>query len=219
MPPMKITKKLTADLLFALQITLALVSGGSEFLRLLTTSQGVNISWLASWLTFLVINLELTIRAHRLQPSRVTRQTVLTYAAWTTVIAADLALLLWRGTQPWDSKDTATALVVASGVILTLLYARWRGLSLTDPLVNAGFGMCFIGLPQFTLAYKICLEGGGGLSGYMLLAGHIGITTRLGQLTFAIREAGWDRNRLGAALSELANEGTWLLVTAAWLAG
>ncbi|MFI5332008.1 MAG: hypothetical protein ACHQ2F_13395, partial [Desulfobaccales bacterium] len=26
-----------------------------------------------------------------------------------------------------------------------------------------------------------------------------------------------DRNRQGAALSELANEGTWLLVTLAWL--
>jgi hypothetical protein len=53
----------------------------------------------------------------------------------------------------------------------------------------------------------------------MLLAGHIGITTRLGQLMFAIREAGWDRNRLAAALSELANEATWLLVTAAWWLG
>jgi hypothetical protein len=36
---------------------------------------------------------------------------------------------------------------------------------------------------------------------------------------FAIREAGWDRNRLAAALSEMANEATWLLVTAAWWLG
>jgi hypothetical protein len=215
----KITQKFTADLLFALQICLALVSGGSEFLRLLTTTQGVNVSWLASWLTFLLINLELTLRAHRLQPSRVTRQTVLTYAAWTTVIAADLALLLWRGTEGWDSKDTVTALVVGLGLLLTFLYAWRRGLSLTDPMVNAGCGMCFIGLPQLILAYKIFTVGGAGLAGAMLLAGHIGITTRLGQLWFAIREAGWDRNRLAAALTELANESTWLLVTAAWLVG
>ena len=215
----KITKKFTADLLFALQICLALVSGGSEFLRLLTTTQGVNVSWLASWLTFLLINLELTLRAHRLQPSRVTRQTVLTYGAWTTVIAADLALLLWRGTEGWDSKDTVTALVVGLGLLLTFLYAWRRGLSLTDPMVNAGCGMCFIGLPQLILAYKIFTVGGAGLAGAMLLAGHIGILTRLGQLLFAIREAGWDRNRLAAALTELANESTWLLVTAAWLVG
>ncbi len=212
-------KQLTADLLFVLQIVLALISGSSQFIRLLTTSQGVNVSWLASWLTFLVINLELTLRAHRSRPSRVTLQTVLTYGAWTSVIAANLALLLWRGTETWDGKDTVTAVMVGLGLLLILLYARIRRLGLTDPLVNAGFGMCFIGLPQVTLAYKIFTVGGAGLAGGMLLAGHIGITTRLGQLWFAIREAGWDRNRLGAALSELANEVTWLLVTVAWLVG
>jgi hypothetical protein len=211
------TNKLTADLLFILQLGLALISGGSQFLRLLHTSQGVNVSWLASWLAFLVINLALTLRAHRSQPSRVTLQTVLTYAAWTTVIAADLGVLLWQGMQLWDHKDTITSLLVGLGSLLIWGQARRRGLSITDPLVNAGFGACFIGLPQLTLTYKIYLEGGAGLAGGMLLAGHIGILTRLGQLGFAIREAGWDRNRKGAALSELANESTWLLVTLAWL--
>ena len=55
------------------------------------------------------------------------------------------------------------------------------------------------------------------MAGAMLLTGHIGIMTRLGQLWFAIREAGWDRNRLGVVLSETANEVTWILVTVAWL--
>jgi uncharacterized membrane-anchored protein YitT (DUF2179 family) len=214
---MPLTKKLTADVFFVLQLVLALISGGSQFLRLLTTSQGVNVSWLASWLAFLVINLTLTIRAYRSLPSRVTLQTVLTYTAWTTVIAADLAVLLWRGTELWDAKDTVTTVVLGSGVFLIWLEGRRRGLAVTDPLVNAGFGVCFIGLPQLTLAYKIFSVGGEGLAGAMLLAGHIGILTRLGQLMFAIREAGWDRNRRGAALSEVANEVTWVLVTGAWL--
>jgi len=216
---MPAAKQLTADAFFVLQIILALISGGSQFLRLLTTSQGVNVSWLACWLTFLLINLELTLRAHRRQPSRVTLQTVLTYVAWTLVIAANLALLLWRGAEAWDHKDTVTAAAVGLGLLCTLLYARLRSLSLTDPMVNAGIGMCFIGLPQLTLAYKIFTVGGAGLAGGMLLAGHLGITTRLGQLLFAIREAGWDRNRLAAALSEVANEVTWVLVTVAWWAG
>jgi hypothetical protein len=213
------TNRLTADLFFTLQIGLALISGGSQFLRLLTTSQGVNVSWLASWLAFLAINLSLTLRAHRLQPSRVTLQTVLTYAAWTTVIGADLMVLLFRGTELWDFKDTLTALAVGLGVAVTWLRARRQGLGLTDPLVHGWFGVCFIGLPQLTLAYKIFTVGGAGLAGLMLLAGHIGIVSRLGILWFALREAGWDRNRRGAALSELANEATWLLVTLAWLAG
>lgn len=214
---MPLTKKTTADFLFALQICLALISGGSEFLRLLTTSQGVNLSWLASWLAFLLINLALTIRAHRSLPSRVTLQAVLTYGAWTTVIAACLGAMLWKGTELWDAKDTLTAIMVALGLAITILAAYRLGLGLADPLVHASFAACFIGLPQLTLAYKIFTVGGAGMAGLMLLSGHIGICTRLGQLWFAIREAGWDRNRQGAALGELANESTWLLVTLVWL--
>lgn len=214
---MSLAKTLTADAFFILQIGLSIISGGSQFLRLLTTSQGVNISWLVSWLTFLVINLALTIRAHRSQPSRVTLQTVLTYTAWTMAIASCLAVMLWRATELWDRKDTVTTMVVGLGVLLTWVQAHRLGLPLTDPLVHGFFAVCFIGLPQVTLAYKIFLVGGEGLAGGMLLAGHIGITTRLGQLWFAIREAGWDRNRQGAALGEIANEATWLLVTLAWL--
>jgi len=214
---MQVTKKTAADLLFAVQIACTLVSGGSEFLRLLTTSQGVNLSWLAFWDAFLVVNLALVIRAHLRQGSRVTFQTILSYATWTAFISACLGALLWRGTEWWDRQDTATVILVAAGVSLTWLLARRRGLPVTDPLVAAGFGVCFIGLPQLTLTYKIFTQGGAGMAGLMLLAGHLGILTRLGQLWFAIREAGWDRNRQGAALSEIANETTWLLVTAAWL--
>jgi hypothetical protein len=217
MPLTEKTKKTTADVLFGVQIILSLISGGSEFLRLLTTSQGVNLSWLVSWLAFLAINLTLTIRAHRAQPSRVTLQTVLSYALWTSMIAACLGAMLWRGTELWDAKDTLTAVLVGLGVTIILLEAWRRGLKLADPLVSAGLAVCFIGLPQLTLAYKIFTIGGEGMAGLMLLAGHLGIMTRLGQLWMAILEAGWERDRQGAALGELANETTWLLVTAAWL--
>jgi hypothetical protein len=117
----------------------------------------------------------------------------------------------------WDGKDTFTAAMVAGGVLLTLAWGKIKHLTFTDPLVSGFLAVCFIGLPQLTLAYKIFTEGGAGMAGAMLLAGHIGIMTRLGQLCFAIREAGWDRNRQGAVLSETANEVTWILVTVAWL--
>jgi len=214
---MLLSKRFTADIFFILQLILALVSGGSQFVRLLTTAQGVSVSWLASWLTFLLINLILTIRAHVSWPSRVTLQTVLTYAAWTTAIAADLGVMVWMGREMWDGKDTLTAAMVTGCVLLTLAWGKIKGLPFTDPMVSGFLAVCFIGLPQLTLAYKIFTEGGAGMAGAMLLAGHIGITTRLGQLWFAIREAGWDRNRQGAVLSETANEVTWILVTVAWL--
>ena len=62
-------QKLTTDILFLAQIGLAVVFGGSEFLRLLNTSQGIPIFWLASWLAFLLINLVLTIRAYPAAPA------------------------------------------------------------------------------------------------------------------------------------------------------
>jgi hypothetical protein len=214
---MVLKKQLTADFFLALQFCLAALSGGSQFVRLLTTSQGLNISWLASWLLFLLINLALIVRAHRAQPSRVTIQTVLSYGIWTLVIAANLALLLWKGTAVWDAKDWVTTLAVCLGLLAILIWARVQHLPWRDPVVHGLVGLCFIGLPQVTLAYKIYQVGGAGLAGGMLLAGHVAIMTRLGQLWFAIREAGWDRNRIGAAISEAANEVTWLLVTVAWL--
>lgn len=210
-------RQLAADLFFLLQLALALISGGSQLLRLLTTSQGVNASWLASWLAFLLINLTLVLHAHRRQPSRVTLQTVLTYAVWSLVIAADLGVMLWRELEVWNHLDTLTVALITSGLGVIAGTSRWRRLPLTDPLVFAGVGVCFIALPQLVLTYKILQQGGAGLAGAMLLAGHVGILTRLGQLGFALREAGWDRNRLGAALSELANEITWILVSLAWL--
>ncbi len=210
-------KTLAADAFFLLQLCLAGISGGSQLVRLFSSTQGVNVTWLASWLAYLLINLALTVRAHLLKPSRVTRQTVATYAAWSLAITACLAVLLWQGAEKWAGVDTLNAALVGTGVLATGGWARLRGLSLTDPLVKGFFGVCFIGLPQVILAYNIFTVGGAGLAGGMLLAGHLGITTRLGQLWFAIREAGWDRNRQGAAISELANEATWVLVTVAWL--
>jgi hypothetical protein len=214
---MPTTKQLTADVLFLAQIGLGIIFGGSEFLRLLVTSQGVPILWLASWLAFLLINLFLTIRAHLSRASRVTLQAVGSYALWTVVIAADLSVLLLKGTDIWESADTVTAIIVGIGIVITILTAYRRNRSLGDPIVHGYFGILFIGIPQVTLAYTILEEGGQGLAGVALLSSNICILIRLALLGVAIAEAGWDRNRKGAAMSEFANEITWLLVTLAWL--
>jgi hypothetical protein len=214
---MPTTKQVTADLLFLAQISLALVFGGSEFVRLLKTSQGIPIFWLASWLAFLLINLALTIRAHVSRPSRVTLQTVVCYALWTVIITSDLIVLLIKGADIWRAADTITALFVGAGIIVTILWGYRRGRGLGDPIIHGYFGILFIGVPQITLTYAILQEGGQGLAGSALLASNFSILIRLALLAFAIAEAGWDRNRKGAAMSEFSNEISWLLVTLAWL--
>ncbi len=99
-----------------MQLLFTFIFGGSQFYRMLTTSQGVNLSWFLSWLIFLLLNLALTIRAHQNQPSRVTLQTILSYAAWTFVVAADLAVMLWKGSHVWGRTDTITTMLVGLGV-------------------------------------------------------------------------------------------------------
>jgi hypothetical protein len=78
-------------------------------------------------------------------------------------------------------------------------------------------GGIFKAVPQLALAYKIFMQGGAGLAAAAVITGHVTILSRLGLLWFFIKEAGWDRNRRGSALSELANETSWLIATIVWL--
>lgn len=210
-------KRFIADLLFGVQIVFGLISGGSQFIRMLTTARGVNVSWFVLWEIFLGLNLILAFRAHRNQPSRVTTQTIASYLLWVVVIGANTAVMFIRNTGTWDATDTRTTLLVAVGVLATLAISKSRSLQISDPLVRGVLALFFKAIPQLALAYKISQVGGAGLAGWMILAGHVTILTRLGQLWFSLKEAGWDRNRKGSAISELANEGSWLVATLAWL--
>jgi hypothetical protein len=213
---MSTQKKIFVDFLLGIQIICTFVFGGSQFIRMLTTSQGVSISWFACWQVFLILNLVLAIRAHCNQPSRVTFQTILSYAAWVTMVTLDLGVMFWKGTGTWNMRDTSTVILAAIGVIATFSVAQRKQLAITDPMVKGYLAVFFKAVPQLILAYNIFMMGGAGLAGMAILTGHITILTRLGQLWFSIREAGWDRNRIGSAVSELANESSWVIVTIVW---
>jgi len=211
-------KKIVADSLFGIQLICTVLFGGSQFLRMLTTSQGVSISWFVCWQVFLVLNLVLATRAHRNQPSRVTLQTILSYVAWVTMVTLDLGAMIWKGTGIWNERDTATVALAAIGIGVTLVVARRRNLAIADPMVKGYLAVFFKAVPQLLLAYNMFKMGGDGLAGMAIVTGHITVSSRLGQLWFSIREAGWDRNRIGSAVSEIANEGSWMIATIVWLA-
>ncbi|HMM75314.1 MAG TPA: hypothetical protein PJ986_06380 [Gammaproteobacteria bacterium] len=211
------TQRRIADLLFVIQVGCALVFGLSQTWRMLSSVEGLSPSWFLCWALFLVINLRLSIRAHRVQPSRVTKQTVWVYALWTTIIATNLAALAWHGAGAWTAIDDATIGIVLAGVAATLALGHRRDLDWRDPIVRGWLAVFFKGVPQLTLAWNLALVGGGGLAPLAVFAGHVTICTRLGQLVFSIREAGWDRNRTGSLISEIANEGSWIVATVVWL--
>lgn len=209
-------RKMAADLLFGVQIACTLIFGGAQFLRMLTTSQGVSVSWFGFWELFLVLNLILAVRAHQNQPSRVTRQTILSYALWTSMVTLDLGVMVLRGTATWNVRDTVTTILALLGIMATVAVSSTSGLAITDPLVKGWLAVFFKAVPQFVLAYNLGVLGADGLAGMAILTGHVTIITRLGQLWFSIREAGWDRNRTGSAISEAANWGSWTVVTIVW---
>ncbi len=210
-------KKLTADLLFGVQIVCILVFGIGQFLRLLQTSTGVSITWYLSWFIFLCLNLVLAIHAHKNKPSRVTIQTLWSYVGWTLVVCANLGAMFYKNNWVWNGRDNATAIAVVSGIVAIILTTHYKKLPISDPMVKGWLAVFFKGVPQLTLAVNIFFVGGTGLAATTIIAGHVSVLSRLGQLWFSIKEAGWDRNRKGSALSEFANEASWIITTIVWL--
>lgn len=214
---MFVPAKTIADSLFMLQVICSLLFGVSQLAQMSASTEGVSITWFAFWEIFLIINLRLAVNAHRNQPSRVTMQTIAVYALSTVIAAGCLGVLLWHGTAGWNPRDTLTTAITGVGIAMVLVYGRRQRLTLADPMVRGYLAVLFKCIPQLTLAYNIALVGGDGISSVGIVAGHVSICTRLGQLWFSLREAGWDRNRIGSMVSEVANEGSWIVATVAWL--
>ncbi len=206
------------DTLFYVQLLCAIGFGVFQGILMLETTQGVSLTWLVFWGIFLLINLSLSVRAHEVLPSRIARQTVIIYAAWATMMAGNTAIYLWRDSVIWTAVDTWTTLIALVGIALTLFIGRRHALGVTDPLVRGYLAVFFKGVPQLTLAANIAFVGGAGVSMFAILTGHFTICTRLGQIFMSLREAGWDRNRKGSLISEIANEFSWIVVTIVWVA-
>lgn len=203
-------KRLLGDVLFLVQLGFALTFGVSQFLIMLTSTEGVSLSWFVAWEVFLLLNLWLAWRAHQTQPSRVTLQTLIVYAIWTAMIALDLLALIVKDSWEWTDRDTICFQIIAVGALLTLVVGRSN---ISDPLVKGWLAVFFKAVPQLVLAWNVALLGGEGISWFAVFAGHVTILSRIGQLTLAIREAGWDKNRVGSMISEVPNELSWIIVT------
>lgn len=184
---------------------------------MLSSTEGVSFTWITFWGIFLFINLSLSYRAHRLQPSRITKQTLIVYITWTILMLMNVAVFLYKDTGIWNEIDSLTALSAALGIVATLVVARRNHLPFSDPIVRGYLAIFFKGLPQLTLAYSIWQYGGTGISGIAIWVSHLTICTRLAQVLLSLREAGWDRNRKGTLISEIANEASWIVVTVVWL--
>jgi hypothetical protein len=208
--------KRLADSLFLIQITCLVIFALAQGQKLITSSQGVSITWYVFMGVSGALNLSLGIGAHRAKPSRVTRQMMASSGFLVAIVLCHGTLLLANGCQ-WDLKDTVTSLIGVTGILVTVLTARRTGVSLRHPLVR-GWIVIFCGcVPTLLMAMKIWQVGGAGVAGAVLVTGHLSKLARLFHLCFSYGEAKWDQNRRAALFTEVMGEVAWVLVTIAWL--
>ena len=212
------SKQFLGDRLFELQLVFVFVFGINQFMQLLTSSEGVSMSWFVAWEVFLLLNLWLAGDAYaKAAPSdrRSERQVFIAYLAWSVMIALDLAVLLFRETWTWSERDTFTAIFVSIGIVATLWWGKFR---IRNAYVKGWLAVFFKTVPQVMLAWNIWLMGGGGIAGWAIVAGNVTILARIGQLTLSIRDTKKDKDAQKASLiSEGFNLASWALVTVVWL--
>lgn len=210
------SKKLIADLLFVVQIIGAFVLCGSQFFRLLETTKGQLLSMFLVMETYLCLHLMLTVGAHRTQPSQVTRQTLWTYVMWLVLIGTNIVAIFLKGSYRWSQNDTRTATLALLGTVLVFAVMKLRGIRLQDSMLKSFLAMLFKAPPQFIMAFEVAQKGGAGVPAAAVIAGNITILSRIGQIWFSTREAGWDRNRVWLCISETVNEISWATVSVIW---
>lgn len=211
------TKKNFGDVMFVVQLLLAVVLCGTQLVRAFETTQGVSLSMQIILEGFLFLHFKLALGAHEAAPSRITYQTLIVYTVYGVLTAGLIAVLLTREDYHWGPNDNQTMWVAGIGAMVIVSGVWVLGRPMTDPIPKSFLAINFKAMPQVMMAWKIASEGGAGIHGAAVLVGNISILIRITQISLMIKEAGWEKNRTWLLVSEALNEMSWLAVTGAWL--
>lgn len=205
------------DLLYRVQIAGACLFCSAQAQRALHDINGVSLAQNLAVMTYLIFHLLLTWEAHKAQPSRLTKQGLIVFCTWFVGTFFIVTTILHNGSYSWTLQDTIIAFA-AIGVALTVVaISSLQSMAVTDAAVRSLLAIAFKSIPQVLLAWKIMAEGGSGIPGLSVAVGHATILIRLAHISFMVKEAGWERNRTWLAISETANELSWVVATIAWL--
>ncbi len=145
---MTFRSKVTADLLFGVQIIGAFVLCVSQFIRLLTSTNGQLLCMFLGIEIFIALHLLLAVAALRDQPNRITKQAVWIYALWVVLIGTNIIAFFLNGHYRWSENDTRTGILILVGVGTVMSAMRIRKIGLGDPMVKGLLAMIFKALPQ-----------------------------------------------------------------------
>lgn len=200
--------------LFYFQLALGIIFGASQIEHMINNStQGLSLSMFIFSFLFVSINLTLGIGAHRAKASAVTKQILIILIIGVVVYFLFSLILAVKAEVIWDKNDTITTVIVITSSLVNFLYSRYKKLNIFDPIIKGNYSLIFKSIPQLFLAYKISQNGGSGLGIIFIISFHTLTLARIFQIFESILEAGWDRNRIGLAVSEIGNEITWTIVT------
>lgn len=209
--------KLETDLIFIIQMCLALFLGVSQFIKMLSSTQGVSASMFLFTDIFFSLLFWMAIIAYRKIPGRMGRGTIVVYATSVFVYSVLLIETFIQAPVFWEMSDWFTSGMVLAGIIAVGTVKRLKSWDYSEPYLKTSMAMTFKAIPQLLLAYKIFQVGGEGVSGLWILIFHCFTISRLFPLILLNSESNWDRSRKSMLLSEIANEGSWIIVTLAWL--
>lgn len=200
--------------LFYFQLILGIIFGASQIGHMINNStQGLSLSMFIFAFLFVSINLTLGIGAHKVKASAVTKQILIILIIGVIVYFLFSLILAIKAEVAWDKNDTITTIIVIIFSLVNFLYSRYKKLNFFDPLIKGNYSLIFKSIPQLFLAYKISQNGGSGLGLIFIISFHALTLARIFQIFQSIAEAGWDKNRIGLAVSEIGNEITWTIVT------
>lgn len=200
--------------LFYFQLILGIIFGVSQIEHMINNStQGLSLSMFIFAFLFVSTNLTLGVGAHRAKASAVTKQILIILIIGVVVYFLFSLILAVKAEVIWDKNDTITTIIVIIFSLVNFLYSRYKKLNFFDPLMKGNYSLIFKSIPQLFLAYKISQNGGSGLGIIFIISFHALTLARIFQIFQSISEAGWDRNRIGLAVSEIGNEITWTIVT------
>lgn len=200
--------------LFYFQLILGIIFGASQIEHMINNStQGLSLSMFIFAFLYVSTNLTLGIGAHRAKASAVTKQILIILIIGVVVYFLFSLILAIKAEVIWDKNDTITTIIVIIFSLVNFLYSRGKKLNFFDPLIKGNYSLIFKSIPQLFLAYKISQNGGSGLGIIFIISFHALTLARIFQIFQSISEAGWDRNRIGLAVSEIGNEITWTIVT------
>jgi hypothetical protein len=185
--------------------------------KMFTSTEGVILTSFLLVDIYSVFMLNLSWRAHKAAPSRMTRQMVWVWIIGVALYTLFTVIFLFKAPVVWNANDNVNAVNAIIGAVGAIALVFAKRLPWTHPDVRMNLAISFRVIPQVMLALNIFASGSSkGLATEFVISFHLLVACRIGNLIYMIKESGKDRNRQCMLITESLGWATWCLVTVAW---